>query len=164
MAGQVTPFVVAPQRAGFTPERRKKFITPADTQGPCGPMPAGNNGFDPTSNGFVANPALTWAGTAGSAIAARQFETSALKMGGFASIGRFRCRPPLKLYAILSAVLWPKSCSTPRFAWCEYAYWKFFAVGKPNGRMDNGTPAVRKFWFTKTEFGSSALNRCSFGR
>ena len=58
-----------------------------------------------------------------------QFFTSKSPRTVLALIGRFRCRPPLKLYARLNAKPPPRSCSKVKLACCEYAYTKFFDCG-----------------------------------
>src|ERR1700731_2691093 len=105
----------APAIAGFSPEGRKKFTRAAETHGaPLGLKPQGA-APDPTLSG----PAAAF--EVGSVKATCQFFTSKSPRTVLALIGRFRCRPPLKLYARLKAKPPPKSCSKVKFACCEYA-------------------------------------------
>src|SRR5580704_5601164 len=88
----------APAIEGFSPPGRKKFVIAESTHRPPGPTP------HPLMANGLANPAPA-------AFAFRKFESSKSPRIAFALIGRFRCRPPLKLYAILNAYPAPKSCS-----------------------------------------------------
>src|ERR1700730_1422723 len=93
--------------AGFKPEERKKFSRAGGTYGPPGPTPQ-----------LLTNSGLSLGCAAPAAIAACQFFTSRSPRVVLALMGRFKCRPPLKLYARLNVVLCPRSCSTVRFACC----------------------------------------------
>src|SRR5438270_12381061 len=99
---------------GFRPPGRKKFISEASTNG------SGLVGvLQPlTVNGLAGRGCPE---EAASTIAALKFFTIRSPRIVFALMGRFRWRPPLKLYARLSAKPWPRSRSILRFACCEYA-------------------------------------------
>src|SRR5260221_12295486 len=77
--------------AGFNPDGRKKFINAVGTYGPAGPTPQ-----------LFTNSGLSVGSAAPAASAACQFFTSRSPRVVLALIGRFRCRPPLKLYARLN--------------------------------------------------------------
>src|SRR6266567_2408344 len=92
-----------------------------------------SDGFRPEGRKKLTSAAETHVGFSGSLSAARQFASRAAGFTAFTLIGRFRWRPPLKLYSTLSERSRPSSRSKVRLAWFEYAYWKFFALGNPNG-------------------------------
>src|SRR6266702_6869419 len=101
-------------REGFRPEGRKKLVSAAATHGapvvrlnPQGVPPL------PTPNGPNEAPEF------GSPRATCQFASSGAVFTAFTLMGRFRWRPPLKLYSKLSDMLWPSSCSKVKLAWCE---------------------------------------------
>src|SRR5438105_2731296 len=107
---------------GLNPDGRKKLNCGAGTNAPAGPAPQlatckGN------AVGAIA-PAAT---------AFSQFDTSNSEFTVFALMGRFKCRPPLKLYPTFKLRSLLNSCSNCRFACCEYAYWKLLETGKPKG-------------------------------
>src|ERR1043165_6948195 len=106
--------IKAPAIAGFKPPGRKKFVSAEETHGtpltnPQGAAPA------PTKSGPAAALEL------GSPSATCQFLTIRSPRVVLALMGRFRCRPALKLYPRLNDMLCPRSCSKVRFACCEYA-------------------------------------------
>src|ERR1700731_3913790 len=114
----------------LSPDRRKKFSSGGATYGPCGPDPQGLvplavatvSGFEvalATANTEVpgctpAVPALT------AATALRQFATSSAGFTGFIFPGRFKCRPPVALYATFKVRLCPRSRSMPNEICCTY--------------------------------------------
>src|SRR5580692_1547102 len=109
-----------PARDGFNPDGRKKFNIAAGANAPVGvPVIAPGqictcNGPDGYNGLVVGIPAAL-----AKATALCQFSTSKSPRTVFALIGRFRCRPPLKLYARLNAKPPPRSCSKVRFVCSE---------------------------------------------
>ena len=113
-AGRVRGGSTAPAMAGFSPDGRKKF----DQRGAKRTRLAA--GIDAAMELAPQRPHVSGLVPASAALdqstAACQFFTSKSPRTVLALIGRFRCRPPLKLYARLKAKPPPKSCSNVRFA------------------------------------------------
>src|SRR5580692_5708794 len=111
-----------PASDGFNPDGRKKFNIAAGANvrdgGRVAPSAPGQictcNGPDGYS-GLVGRMLFALA----NATAFCQFFTSKSPRTVFALIGRFRCRPPLKLYARLKAKPPPRSCSKVRLVCSE---------------------------------------------
>src|SRR5207248_2383713 len=105
-----------PASDGFNPDGRKKFNIAAGANCPVG-FPVNAAGQMDTPSGLEGYRGLLGGIPAAfaPAIAACQFFSSKSPRVVLALMGRFRCRPPLKLYARLSDILWPRSCSKVRF-------------------------------------------------
>src|SRR5581483_7793325 len=146
---------------GFNPDGRKKLVKAAATHG--APEALTPQGAPPAVAGSAPTPSgpSVLAPEVGSVKAVCQFASSACGRTALALIGRFRCRPPLKLYSRLRDRLCPMSCSNVKFACCEYGYWNLFDVGNPKGWRDSGTPACREGWISNGDGALAAgLKRC----